>query len=147
VSTDQNNLGDITWHSRNAPTVLSHKDHDTKIIGYNISLMIPKPFQDEHVKRMERWINHPSSRRFNHLETVFIENFVGECYKAIIYLKILPVETGYELFAMLHKLNCDNYIIVDDYFQVISKMPFLSDMKQLGDIESINLGLLSPQIL
>lgn len=48
---------------------------------------------------------------------------------------------------MLHKLNCDNYIIVDDYFQVISKMPFLSDMKQLGDIESINLGLLSPQIL
>lgn len=148
VSPDENNLGEILWHSRNAPAVLSFKDADTvKITGYNISIMIPKAFQEEHQSRVRRWINHPSSKRFNCLKEVFIENFMGECYKALVYLKILPVEQGYELFAMLHKLNCDNYIIMDDHFQLATKMPFLSDMKSLGDIDNLNLGLLSPQIL
>lgn len=95
VSSDQNTLGEITWHSRNTPSVLNFKDLDTKIIGHKIDILIPKPFHAEHLNAMKRWVIHPSAKRFSTLSAVYLENFLGECYRALLYLKILPVEAGY----------------------------------------------------
>ena len=147
ISNNYENLGQITWISKNFPRLFNYNDSELKTL--NISNLMPEIFARYHTTALQGFYLNSKEVFTNTIQHLWGIDKEGFCFSLNLIVKIVPYLHEYELMGFVHKLNDSDYILTDNEGTINSfgiRVGELMDVAPSHILEKrLNIQLIAPR--
>ncbi|KRW98766.1 PAS domain [Pseudocohnilembus persalinus] len=149
ISSNLENMNQIIWASKNSLNIFGVSE--AQIIGTSINEWMPSCYSQVHDQILNNFFKTGREVKINNIMHTFALDNQSLCYSTNMMVKIIPSIQNYEMMALFHKLNQDDYFITfnDGTISSVGKT-----FRKLIDIDPkflrknrLNIQLFVPKIL
>lgn len=139
----------IDWCSKNTVNIFGYSQKALE--KRNLKEIIPSSIAKHHDQIIKQFYTNGRERFINNLNHVWALNSEGYCFSINLHIKILPTVDNYEILAMIHKLNQENYILTEKNGQICSVGTKIGQYLQLQphllQQYSVNIQIYAPKLM
>ena len=118
ISSQHEKIGSITSYSRNTPKLLGYNEKELDF--QNINMIIPKLLAKPHVEALKTFFETANDKFLGPPNHLFAIHKTGYVFSMNIIAKVVPTFDSFRMIGLIHVLNQDDYILMDEKGEIDS---------------------------